>query len=71
MHHADHRRRVRTRREEKSCNPVELSCVNLARLRPPVRLPGLSIRRMLLQASSHLGLGGFHRAHMARVHTRF
>jgi mannitol 2-dehydrogenase len=45
--------------------PVELSRVNLAHLRPPVRRPGFD-PASVTAGIVHLGLGGFHRAHMAR-----
>src|SRR3712207_8350741 len=44
---------------------VELSRANLSRLRPPVRAPRFdpsAVRPGIV----HLGLGNFHRAHMAR-----
>jgi mannitol 2-dehydrogenase len=44
---------------------VELSRVNLARLQPPVRLPDFD-PALVTAGIAHLGLGGFHRAHMAR-----
>ena len=44
---------------------VELSRINLARLQPPVRLPGFD-PALVTAGIVHLGLGGFHRAHMAR-----
>jgi mannitol-1-phosphate/altronate dehydrogenase len=46
-------------------HPIELNRINLARLRPPVRLPGFDPVRVTA-GIVHLGLGGFHRAHMAR-----
>ena len=51
--------------QEKIVQPVELNRTNLARLRPPVRLPGFDPARVTA-GIVHLGLGGFHRAHMAR-----
>jgi mannitol-1-phosphate/altronate dehydrogenase len=45
--------------------PVELSRINLARIRAPVRRPGFDPTRVTA-GIVHLGLGGFHRAHMAR-----
>jgi mannitol 2-dehydrogenase len=45
--------------------PVELSRINLSRLRPPVQRPGFDPTR-ITAGIVHLGLGGFHRAHMAR-----
>ncbi len=45
--------------------PVELSRINLARLRPPVRRPSYD-PASVTAGIVHLGLGGFHRAHMAR-----
>lgn len=45
--------------------PVELNRINIARLRPPVRLPGFDLA-LVTAGIVHLGLGGFHRAHMAR-----
>jgi mannitol 2-dehydrogenase len=44
---------------------IELSRINLARLQPPVRLPGFD-PALVTAGIVHLGLGGFHRAHMAR-----
>jgi mannitol 2-dehydrogenase len=44
---------------------VELCRNNLSRLRPPVRQPGFDPTR-ITAGIVHLGLGGFHRAHMAR-----
>jgi hypothetical protein len=63
MHHADHR--SASGPQEKIVQPVELNRVNLARLRPPVRLPGFDPTHVTA-GIVHLGLGGFHRAHMAR-----
>ena len=45
--------------------PVELNRVNVARLMPPVMLPGFD-PTLVAAGIVHLGLGGFHRAHMAR-----
>lgn len=45
--------------------PVPLMRTNLALLRPPVRLPGFDLSGVAT-GIVHLGLGGFHRAHMAR-----
>jgi mannitol-1-phosphate/altronate dehydrogenase len=45
--------------------PVELSRIALALLRPPVQLPGFD-PAFVTGGIVHLGLGGFHRAHMAR-----
>lgn len=45
--------------------PVELRRNNLACLRLPVRLPGFD-PALMTAGIVHLGLGGFHRAHMAR-----
>jgi mannitol-1-phosphate/altronate dehydrogenase len=45
--------------------PIQLNRAALARLRPPIRVPGFdpaAVRPGIV----HLGLGGFHRAHMAR-----
>ena len=44
---------------------VELNRANLPLLRPPVRVPGYDLSRVT-PGIVHLGLGGFHRAHMAR-----
>jgi fructuronate reductase/mannitol 2-dehydrogenase len=63
MHHADHRSAPGP--QEKIVQPVELNRINLARLRPPVRLPGFD-PTLVAAGIVHLGLGGFHRAHMAR-----
>jgi fructuronate reductase/mannitol 2-dehydrogenase len=45
--------------------PVELNRLNLIHLRPPVQLPGFDPAQVN-PGIVHLGLGGFHRAHMAR-----
>lgn len=45
--------------------PVQLNRANLARLRPPVQVPRFDPARVTA-GIVHLGLGGFHRAHMAR-----
>ena len=45
--------------------PVALRRSHLDRLQPPVRLPGFDPARVT-PGIVHLGLGGFHRAHMAR-----
>ncbi len=45
--------------------PVQLDRANLSRLRPPVRVPRYDPARVSA-GIVHLGLGGFHRAHMAR-----
>ncbi len=44
---------------------VELNRGNLPRLRPPVRIPGFD-PSAVSAGIVHLGLGNFHRAHMAR-----
>ena len=44
---------------------VELNRANLSQIRPPVRTPGYDVRQVT-PGIVHLGLGGFHRAHMAR-----
>jgi fructuronate reductase/mannitol 2-dehydrogenase len=44
---------------------VALNRANLARLQPPVQLPGFN-PALVTAGIAHLGLGGFHRAHMAR-----
>ncbi len=44
---------------------VDLNRANLPRLRAPVRLPGYDVAGVT-PGIVHLGLGGFHRAHMAR-----
>ncbi len=46
-------------------NPIQLSRSTLALLRPPVRRPGFD-PAAVTPGMVHLGLGGFHRAHMAR-----
>lgn len=46
-------------------DPVGLSRANLARVVPPVRVPGYDPARVRA-GIVHLGLGAFHRAHMAR-----
>jgi mannitol-1-phosphate/altronate dehydrogenase len=49
--------------------PVPLSRSNLAHVQPPVHLPGFD-PATIKAGIVHLGLGGFHRAHMARyIHT--
>jgi mannitol 2-dehydrogenase len=45
--------------------PVLLNRSNLTRLQPPVHLPGFD-PAVVKPGIVHLGLGGFHRAHMAR-----
>jgi mannitol 2-dehydrogenase len=45
--------------------PVPLNRSNLTRLQPPVHLPGFD-PAAVKGGIVHLGLGGFHRAHMAR-----
>jgi mannitol 2-dehydrogenase len=45
--------------------PVPLNRINLPSLQPPVRLPGFEPAQVTA-GIVHLGLGGFHRAHMAR-----
>ncbi|WP_428489495.1 mannitol dehydrogenase family protein [Rhodopila sp.] len=45
--------------------PVRLNRANLGRLPPPVAVPGFDPARVR-GGIVHLGLGGFHRAHMAR-----
>ncbi len=45
--------------------PVQLNRSNLARLRPPVQVPRFDLAGVRT-GIVHLGLGGFHRAHMAR-----
>jgi mannitol 2-dehydrogenase len=45
--------------------PVPLRRINLHRLRPPVSVPGFDPAQVRA-GIVHLGLGGFHRAHMAR-----
>jgi len=44
---------------------VELNRANLSRLRAPVHVPAYDVARVT-PGIVHLGLGGFHRAHMAR-----
>jgi len=44
---------------------IELNRANLSRLRPPVQIPAYDLARVA-PGIVHLGLGGFHRAHMAR-----
>src|SRR5882757_9122868 len=44
---------------------VSLNRANLARFAPPVQVPGFDPARVS-GGIVHLGLGGFHRAHMAR-----
>lgn len=48
--------------------PIPLDRAALARLRPPVMVPGYDPAGVT-PGIVHLGLGGFHRAHMAR-HTQ-
>ena len=45
--------------------PIPLSRANLARLQPPVQVPRFDPAHVT-PGIVHLGLGGFHRAHMAR-----
>ena len=45
-------------------NPTKLSNATLQRLRPEVRVPTYD-RTQLKQATVHIGVGGFHRAHQA------
>src|ERR1700729_3776918 len=45
--------------------PVELNRANLHRFSSPVRIPGFDPAQVTA-GIVHLGLGGFHRAHMAR-----
>lgn len=45
--------------------PVPLNRANLARLKPPVQVPRFNPANVTA-GIVHLGLGGFHRAHMAR-----
>jgi mannitol 2-dehydrogenase len=52
-------------KEGKIVQPVPLNRANLARLQPPVQLPGFN-PALVTAGIAHLGLGGFHRAHMAR-----
>jgi fructuronate reductase/mannitol 2-dehydrogenase len=63
MHYADHQ--SASGPQEKIVQPVELNRINLARLKPPARLPGFDPTHVAA-GIVHLGLGGFHRAHMAR-----
>jgi fructuronate reductase/mannitol 2-dehydrogenase len=51
--------------EKNTVQAVPLNRVNLMRLQPPVRLPRFDPARVTA-GIVHLGLGGFHRAHMAR-----
>jgi fructuronate reductase/mannitol 2-dehydrogenase len=51
--------------ERNIVQPVALNRASLARLQPPVRPPGFDPARVTA-GIVHLGLGGFHRAHMAR-----
>lgn len=44
---------------------IALNRANLSRLRPPVRVPAYDVARVA-PGIVHIGLGGFHRAHMAR-----
>ena len=44
---------------------ILLNRVNLARLPPPVLVPRFDVARVNA-GIVHLGMGGFHRAHMAR-----
>ena len=46
-------------------SPVDLNRANLSRLPAPVRVPAYDVGRVT-PGIVHLGLGGFHRAHMAR-----
>jgi fructuronate reductase/mannitol 2-dehydrogenase len=46
-------------------NTIDLNRANLARLQAPVRIPGYDVAAVT-PGIVHLGLGGFHRAHMAR-----
>ncbi len=46
-------------------SPVQLNRASLTRLQPPVQVPGFDLSRVT-PGIVHLGLGGFHRAHMAR-----
>ncbi len=46
-------------------SPIQLSRANLTRLQPPVQVPRFDVSR-IAPGIVHLGLGGFHRAHMAR-----
>jgi mannitol-1-phosphate/altronate dehydrogenase len=45
--------------------PIKLNRVNLAHVQPPVRRPGFD-PACITAGIVHLGLGGFHRVHMAR-----
>ncbi len=45
--------------------PIDLNRANLARLQPPVQVPRFD-PASVTAGIVHLGLGGFHRAHMAR-----
>ena len=45
--------------------PIPLNRANLAQFQPPIRLPGFDLARVS-PGIVHLGLGNFHRAHMAR-----
>ena len=45
--------------------PIPLNRTNLAQLQPPVAVPGFDLARVA-PGIVHLGLGNFHRAHMAR-----
>jgi mannitol 2-dehydrogenase len=49
----------------KIVQPVPLNRANLVRLQPPVQLPRFNPTQVT-PGIVHLGLGGFHRAHMAR-----
>src|ERR1700684_4249820 len=51
--------------EPGTMQPVELNRANLARLHPPVHRPGFDPAQVTT-GIVHVGLGGFHRAHMAR-----
>jgi len=46
-------------------SPVQLNRASLTRLQPNVQVPGFDLSRVT-PGIVHLGLGGFHRAHMAR-----
>ncbi len=46
-------------------NTIDLNRANLGRLSAPVRIPGYDVAAVT-PGIVHLGLGGFHRAHMAR-----
>src|SRR5947209_19511168 len=54
-----------TARGAPSMEPVELKRTNLSRLQPPIQVPAFDVAR-IAPGIVHLGLGGFHRAHMAR-----